>query len=183
MTQLFPRLTLYGASATMSATGDKLVFDPGRPVMIVEWGFIVTTALTGTNGLATLNLRPTAGSTAGQTVGSSTSSTGPIGETQYSDAAGGQITLAPLVAGKAYLHRINLQVAVSASGVSGQTGTTSSQGLKVIPGQEAAINVGTAMGTAGAAIPFITYVELPSVGDSTAVGNSNDMANVTIANS
>lgn len=181
MTQLFPRQTLYGASATLSATGDKLVFDVGRPVVIVEWGFIVTTAISGTVGLATLNLRPTAGSTVGQTVGASSSSTGPAGETQNSDTAGGQITLAALTAGKAYMHRISLQAA-AVGGVSGLTSSTSPQGLKVIPGQEAAINVGTAT-TAGAAIPFITYFELPSVGDSVATGNTNDMANVTFAQS
>lgn len=178
MTQVFPRLTLYGASATMTATGDKLVFDPGRPVVIVEWGFIVTTALTGTNGAATGNLRPTAGSTSGQTVGASSSSTGPAGETQYSDTAGGAMTIAPLVAGKGYMHRVYPLPAQSGA-VSGNTGSTSAQGLLILPGQEFAINVGTGMGTAGAAIPFVTYFELPSVGDANAQGSTNAMANIT----
>lgn len=181
-TQLFPRQTIYGASATLTATGDKLVLDPGRPIVIVEWGFVITTAITGTNGLATLNSRPTAGSTAGQTVGASTSSTGPAGETQFNDTAGGAMTLAPLAAGKAYMHRISLQAAPSGS-VSGPTGSSSQQGLTINPGSEAAINVGTGVGTAGAGIPFITYFELPSVGDAVASGSNNPMANVTFAQS
>lgn len=179
MTQFFPRQTIYGASATLSVTGDKLVIDPGRPIVVVEWGVVLTTALSGASGLATMNLRPTAGSTVGQTVGASTSSTGPAGETQFSDTAGGQMALAPLAAGKAYMHRVSLQAAAVA-GVSGNTGSTSAQGLVVNPGQEVAINVGTGAG-AGAGIPFITYFELPSVGDSVAAGTNNAMANVTFA--
>lgn len=182
MTQLFPRQTLYAADFTMTGTGDALTFRPARPVVIVEWGFIVKTSMTGSNGAATANLRPTAGSTSGQTVGASSSTTGPAGETQNSDTAGGAMTVAPLAAGKAYMHRV-FPLPAQSGAVSGNTGSSSVQGLQVNPGQEFAINVGTGMGTAGAATPFVTYYELPSVGDANAQGSTNAMANVTFLQS
>jgi len=180
MTQLFPRQTVYGSAATsLTATGDLAKIQPSRPIVVVEWGVVITTTSTGTNGTATGNLRPTAGSTTSQTVGASTSSTGAAGETQYSDTAGGAMTMAPLAAGKAYLHRIYPLPAQSGA-VSGNTGSTSAQGVQVNPGQEFAVNLGTAMGSAGAGTAFITYFELPSVGDANAQGSTNPMANVTI---
>lgn len=174
MTQLFPRQTIYGsAAASLTATGDLVKIQPGRPIVVTEWGIAITTTTTGSTGLATCNLRPTAGSTSGQTVGASTSSTGPAGETQYNDTAGGQMTLAPLAAGKVYLHRIRYSSNSNSS-------STSAQGLTVNPGQEVAVNLGTAMGSAGAGTAFITFFELPSVGDATAAGSNNPMANVTV---
>lgn len=184
MTQLFPRQTAYGSAAqAITATGDILKLQPGRPVIVVEWGFIVTTALSGTAAVLTANLRPTAGSTSGQTVGASSSSTGPAGETQYSDTAGGQMTTpTSLAAGKVAIHRVFPLPAQSGS-VSGNTGSTSTQGVKVLPGQEFAINVGTAQGSTGNVTPYVTYIELPSVGDANAQGSNNDMANVSVIQS
>ena len=183
MTQMFPRQTLYAADFTMTATGDALTFRPSRPVIVVEWGFTVKTALSGTAAVLTGNLRPTAGSTTSQTVGASTSSTGPAGETQYSDTAGGAVTTpTSLAAGKAVLHRVYPLPAQSGA-VSGNTGSTSAIGLKIVPGQEFAINCGTAQGSAGAVTPFVTYFEMPSVGDANAQGSTNDMANVSVIQS
>jgi hypothetical protein len=182
MTQYFPRQTVYGSVFTATGTGDALSFKPARPVIVTDWGVIVTTALSGSNGKATCNLRPTAGSTSGQTVGSTASSTGPIGQTITTDTAGGQITLAPLGAGNVYLHRVRPAPGISASG-NGFTGQTASQGLQVNPGQEVAVNVGTGVGTAGAVVAFITYYELPETGDASAPGSVNALANVTVAQS
>lgn len=179
MTQLFPRQTVYGSAATsLTATGDLAKIAPARPIVVTDWGITVTTATSGTSGKATGNLRPTAGSTTSQTVGSSTSSTSGIGATIYTDTAGGQMTLAAAAAGTQYAHRILPEPGI-ASPTNGNTGSTSAQGVQVNPGQEFAVNLGTAMGTAGAGQAFITYFELPAVGDANAQGSTNPMANVS----
>lgn len=184
MTQLFPRQTVYGAAGTsLTATGDLAKVAPARPIVVTDWGITVTTALSGTSGKATGNLRPTAGSTTSQTVGSSSSSTGPVGQTITSDTAGGQMTLAAgPAAGTQLAHRILPEPGIS-SPTNGLTSSTSSQGVQVNPGQEFAVNLGTAMGTAGAGQAWITYFELPAAGDANASGSQNAMANVTFLQS
>lgn len=195
MTQLFPRQTLYAASFTLTGTGDALNFRPARPVIVTDWGFIITTSCTGTSGVAKGNLRPTAGSTSGQTVGASSSASGPVGQTIFADTAGGTMTIAATqAAGTEVVHRVKPEplpgnltqfgtLANNNLPGSGLTSSTASQGLQINPGQEFAINVTTGMGTAGAGIPYVSYFEMPLAGDFNAPGSTNAIANVTFLDS
>lgn len=205
---IFPRQTVYGTQAqALTAAGDLVKIQPSRPIIVTDWGITFTTSGTGTNGVATGNLRPTAGSTVGQTVGASAAYTSPTGQAGTVDTAGGAMTLtggsANIAAGKQLAHRIYPEPAPGGLATFGATGnqgggtglpgnnmpgsgvvsSTGPQGVQVNPGQEFAVNLGTALGTAGAGTPFITYYELPAVGDSTISGAQNYESNVTFQQS
>lgn len=209
MTQLYPRQTIYTPPATVltGAAADLIKFDPARPIVVTDWGVVITTTCTGTNGKLTVNLRPTAGSAAGQTVGSSTSFTTNTGQSAFTDVAGGQMTLtgggAAFVAGKEVSHVVfpepgtgNLAVFGTTGNQGGGTGqpgnnppgtglvsSTANQGLLVLPGQEVALALATGLGTAGAGTGYITFYELPLAGDATASGSLNDIANTSFVQS
>lgn len=208
MTQLYPRQTIYTPPATsLTVIGDLIKFNPARPIVVTDWGVVFTTTCTGTNGKITCNLRPTAGSTAGQTVGLSSSFTTNTGQSAFTDTAGGQMTLtgggAGFAAGKEASHVVFPEPSTGGLAVFGTTGnqgggtgqpgnnppgtglvsSTANQGLLVLPGQEVALNLGTAMGTAGAGTAYITFYELPLAGDATITGTLNDIANTSFVQS
>jgi len=125
----------FAADADMSGTGDQGTFTPVFPSEIVEFGYIITTAVVDAAGGLVLkcDVRPVAGS-----------------DTDRTDGTGGTLTLTAaqanaLTAGKVMRSRPN-------------------QPITVMPGQQAVLELTTAPDS-GAGIPFIVYREKPAYRD------------------
>ena len=135
------------ASMTLTATTDSAAFTPGIAVEIISWGFIVTTALSGTPMVVTGDKRITAGTDTGRITGTATAGFG---------------IMSPTAA----------QITASVAGfVLPSPATTVDQKLALLPGQQMLIKPGTGMGTAGAALPFIEYKMAPTRPQFTAAMN------------
>lgn len=189
------------ASYVTVAAADKLTLDPSRPIQIVRWGFIATTTVNdGANALKlTGNFRPTAGSSAGQTVGSTTTVAATTGYNAagqpalFMDTAGGSLTLtagaAQVVAGQGVYHTMNPQKPSSGAYYPvPSTFQVADTQLQINPGQEFAIVSAATAPAAGAGVFFVEYRELPFVGDSSvgtagAGGPANAINNMVRFNS
>lgn len=81
--------------ADVSADADLLTFTPAVPVEVLEFGFIVTTAIVDAAGGLALgaDLRPTAGSDSGRTAG--TAGSGTFTSAQANKAAGKVLRVRP----------------------------------------------------------------------------------------
>jgi hypothetical protein len=147
------------AQALDSGSADGIILTPGNPIEIVQFGMVITTAVTGspTSGfLATLDLRPLAGSDTGRTIGGGSLGTLTLTNAQVLAA---QTFGAANTNGPAYVI------------MSRPVAPTSGEGaLRVNPGQQAVFRVKTAIsgGSADAdGIVFIVFKNLASVDAST----------------
>lgn len=139
----------------LDATDDEVKWAPGKPIDVVRWGFIITTALdVGAGFGAALDLRPTVGSDTDRVNGDSSGTT---------DTGGGTITAtADVAVGAGLYHNVDPP-------------------LEVDPGEELVLQITDAADTSGAGYFFVEYEERPFVGDSnvTAGDPSNRIDNMT----
>jgi len=156
------------AIGTIYTTGDKLVFDPPQPVMVVEFGFIVTTSFAGvTSQIWIAETRPVAGSSSNAVqVGTITLGSG----------------VNP-VAGKVIQYRFEglpqSQAYQPTTGL--PTSTLLQTPVKVIPGSEFAVKTGTTTGTsAGSGYAYCLYRPVGQADLTTSsLTGVDDMVNVT----
>lgn len=174
---LAPTGTEAAQGVSITTTGNKLIYAPSRPVALMRWGFIVTTAIASAFPTLTLDWHPTAGSATSAVTGATTQLQGQTGWNAsalpafYTDLAGGSMTLsAAMAAGKGAFHQINPQTKMPPNDASTNPvpspdtafvpgGGEQSLGLTVYPGQEIAFNVSVAAG-AGVVIPFFHVIPL-----------------------
>jgi len=125
----------------MNSTADVVTLTPGTPIEIVEFGVIVTTALVDTSGtgfILTCDLRPTAGTDTGRTIGGGNLGTGTFTHAQAILGVAGVVLVSrPLP---------------NTTGVSARI---------VQPGQQAILRLNAAVATSGVALPFINYRPIP----------------------
>lgn len=173
-TYFYPQSSTY---TSVTSAADVLWFHPGRPVQIIRWGIIATTAVAdATNGLKlTGDLRPTAGSNTNRVTGASNTST-------LVDTAGGSLSVpaatTQIAAGKGAYHNVQSPGAPALEAAVTE--------FVVWPGQEFVIAVQATAPAAGAGYFFVEYKELPLVGDSKLVstgvvsGNTPSVSNYNL---
>lgn len=152
---------------SVATTGDKAFVHPGAPLQLVRWGFISTTAVTGSPKFE-VDLRPQAGSDTNRVAGVTTqiaATTGYNANGQpalYSDAAGGTLTPGAISAGQGVFHDMNPQTGSGSPQLYPPYATNQPEDtqLVVFPGQELVFKVATAAG-AGAGIVFFEFIEKP----------------------
>lgn len=134
---------------TATAADVKFIFTPARPIDVVRWGYIVTTAKDATAMAFTLSRRPTAGSASSKVViGTITDSA--------ARAAGSVVYQEP--------GELATDAATQDVAEDGSKRHVSPAGLfHVIPGQELSMEL-TDVAATGAGYVFIEYLEYPFAG-------------------
>jgi hypothetical protein len=137
-----------GAAYNMASAADTAcILTPVFPVEIISFGFIVTTALvSATEFVAKLDLRPSAGSDTSRGDGDLGTLTLTAAQIVIATAVGSVVRSRPDTLSTAF-------VTASPGPVEGA--------MVVLPGQQAVIQVTTALATSGQGIPFIEYRFLP----------------------
>jgi hypothetical protein len=140
--------TMAGAAYDMAAAADTAcILTPILPVEIVSFGFIITTALvSATSFVAKLDKRPAAGSDTDR-------GDGDLGTLTLTAA---QIVLAAEVGSVVRSQPDRLETAFAAASPGPTEGA-----MVVLPGEQAVVQVTTALATSGQGIPFIEYRFLP----------------------
>ena len=140
--------TMAGAAYNMAAAADTAcILTPVFPVEIISFGFIVTTALiSATAFLASLDKRIAAGSDTGR-------GDGDLGTLSLTAA---QIVIATAV-GSVVRSRPDSLAAAFPTVTPGPVEAA----YVVLPGQQAVLQVNTALATSGQGIPFIEYRAIP----------------------
>jgi hypothetical protein len=136
-----------------TTTGDKFIITPGTPIAIQRWGVIITTAKDASAFVATLALRPTAGSDTNRAVQDT------LTDSATARAAG--VSLERRISGTNPNSSTGsdgslVNVAALATGVYGE-------GVTVLPGQEAVFAVTTGASATGGGYIYAEYIEYPSV--------------------
>jgi hypothetical protein len=143
-----------GSAVALTSVADGLIITPGSPIEIIQFGYIMTTVVSGSPTsafLATLDLRPLAGSDTGRTIGGG--SLGTLTLTNAQVLAAQTFGAATANAnGPAYVFMSRLTPS-----------TTGDASAVVYPGQQAVLRVKTALtggSAAGSGIQFICFKNL-----------------------
>lgn len=149
---------------TATAADVKYIFTPARPIDIVRWGYIVTTAKDATSMALTLSKRPNAGSASGKTV------IGTITDTA-ARAVGAVVYQEP--------GSLATQAATQSTGIDNSLVNVHPAGLfHFSVGQELSIELTDVADVSGQGYLFIEYLEYPfNVNDT--VGGAVKIASTT----
>lgn len=143
-----------GGPVVLTTTGDKFIFTPARPIDIIRWGYIISTAKDATSMALTLAKRVTVGTDTGRVVIGTITDTAAraLGAVVYQEPG----TLATAAA-------------TQSTGVDGSLVNVDPVGpYHFVPGQEAVIAVTDAADVSGQGYLFIEYLEYPFAGSDVA---------------
>lgn len=142
---------------SFASTGDKVIWTPATPIIVIRWGFILDAAFTTTAAITQLDQRVTAGSDSNRVAGATSSGF---------DTAGGSFTASSttLAAGKGNYHNVIPAHGITETGSPPADAGESKSGwpdrFVVYPGQQLVFKVATAS-SSGTGFAFIEYQELP----------------------
>lgn len=135
---------------TATAADVKFLFTPARPVDVVRWGYIVTTAKDASSMALTLSHRPVAGSASNKVV------IGTITDAA-ARAAGAVVYQEP--------GELATDAATQSTAEDGSLRNVAPAGrFHVIPGEELSIELTDVANSTGAGYVFIEYLEYPFAG-------------------
>lgn len=146
-----------GGPVVFTTTGDKYIFTPATPVLLLKWGIVIQTDLVPvTQCLLSLSRRPTAGSDTARAV----VDTLRTGTTSF--LAGKGIFRDPFTASTTATTPASEVAGAGPAGIVGNNTITSGQAqLRLIPGEEWVVDVTTAATTSGKGYIWIEYLQLP----------------------
>ncbi len=135
-----------GGPVDFNATGDKFIITPCAPIDIYRWGFVTDAAMDPDAGgfVIALDHRITAGSDSGRTEKATIT---------RADAE-------TVAAGKLVYQRPIIAVAQAAQGDGSLLDVGPSGPVRVMPGEQAVIEVTNAVGAASTGYVFVEYVDL-----------------------